>query len=60
MTTFPKSSVKYLGESEDTRAQNPHQQMRNEKLVWKSSFSADSMARKIQIFENSGVDPAKW
>ena len=33
MTKFPKSSVKYLGKSEDTRAQDPHQQMRNEKLV---------------------------
>ena len=51
MTEFPKSSVKYLGKSEDTRAQDPRQQMRNEKLVWLLSFSADSMARKIQIFE---------
>ena len=33
MTKFPKSSGKYLGKSEDTRAQDPYQQMRNEKLV---------------------------
>ena len=33
MTKFPKSSGKYLGKSEDTRTQDPHQQMRNEKLV---------------------------
>ena len=33
MTKIPKSSGKYLGKFEDAKAQDPHQQMRHEKLV---------------------------
>jgi len=39
-TDFPRPSFKCLGTAAVTRAQEPHRQMQNEKLVWRLSFSA--------------------